>query len=108
MISIENGSSVARNNRTGGGYLHEDVFSRRGIGHGHQGFRRFFILDTQSALDQFINRGWETSGQTDSTGKLGEKGCSAETAGTIAPGLRLYQLTENGLALQITIQGTKY
>ena len=75
---------------------------------GIKDFGGIFILDTQSAFDQFINRGWETSGQADATGKLREKGSSTETAGTIAPGLRLYQLTENGLALQITIQGTKY
>jgi hypothetical protein len=27
---------------------------------------------------------------------------------TVAPGIRLYKLTQNGLALQATIQGTKY
>ena len=26
----------------------------------------------------------------------------------VAPGIRLYQMTEKGLALQATIQGTKY
>ncbi len=28
--------------------------------------------------------------------------------GPVAPGIKLYQITENGLALQATIQGTKY
>jgi hypothetical protein len=32
----------------------------------------------------------------------------AATALSVAPGVELYQLTENGLALEATIQGTKY
>ena len=27
---------------------------------------------------------------------------------TVAPGIRLYKLTQNALAIQATIQGTKY
>lgn len=38
----------------------------------------------------------------------GGSGGAAAGAITVAPGVNLYQLTENGLALQATIQGTKY
>ena len=35
-------------------------------------------------------------------------GGAADSAVYVAPGVELYQLTANGLALQVTIQGTKY
>ena len=40
--------------------------------------------------------------------KGGGEGAAASGAVEIAPGLRVYQLTENGLALQVTVKGTKY
>jgi hypothetical protein len=59
-------------------------------------------------LKSFVNSGWEASAQADAAAKAGEKGGAAAGAITVAPGVSLYQLTENGLALQATIQGTKY
>ena len=38
---------------------------------------------------------------------MGNKG-GAAGAVTVAPCIDLYQITENGLALQATIRGTKY
>lgn len=35
-------------------------------------------------------------------------GAAASGAVAVAPGLRVYQLTENGLALQATVHGTKF
>ena len=46
--------------------------------------------------------------QADAAAKAGEKGGAADSAIDVGPGVELYQLTENGLALQATIQGTKY
>ena len=40
--------------------------------------------------------------------KAEDKGGAFSGAIDIAPGIKLYQITENGLALQATIQGTKY
>jgi len=59
-------------------------------------------------LDFFINQGWEASAQVDAAAKSGNKGDALAGAITVAPGVTLYQLTESGLALQATIQGTKY
>jgi lipid-binding SYLF domain-containing protein len=79
-----------------------------GIGVGIKDFRGIFIFDNKPAFERFLNRGWAASAQADAAVELGEIGGSRERAGTIAPGVSLYQLTENGLAAQITIQGTKY
>ena len=46
--------------------------------------------------------------QTDSAAKAGEKGTAYSGAVEVAPGVWVYQITKNGLALQLTLQGTKY
>ena len=46
--------------------------------------------------------------QDDVATKAGEKGGAADAAIDIAEGVELYQLTQTGLALQATIQGTRY
>ena len=37
-----------------------------------------------------------------------DEGDAGSMAIDVAPGVKLYQITEAGLALQVTIQGTKY
>ena len=37
-----------------------------------------------------------------------DEGDAAALAIDVSPGVKLFQLTESGLALQATIQGTKY
>ena len=46
--------------------------------------------------------------QTDSAAKAGEKGTAYSGAVEVAPDVWVYQITKNGLALQLTLQGTKY
>jgi hypothetical protein len=40
--------------------------------------------------------------------KAGEKGGSIQGAMSVSPGVWLFQLTEGGLALELTAKGTKY
>ena len=55
-----------------------------------------------------MNSGWELGGQTSAAAKAGGKGGSFQGAMAVAPGVWLYQLTEAGLALELTAKGTKY
>jgi hypothetical protein len=48
------------------------------------------------------------SAQTDAAAKAGEKGAAYSGAVEVAPDVWVYQITKNGLALQLTLQGTKY
>ena len=79
-----------------------------GLGIGIKKFKLVFVFDSPAAFDRFVSSGWEASAQADAAAKAGDKGGAAAGAVTVAPGVKLYQLTENGLALQATIQGTKY
>jgi lipid-binding SYLF domain-containing protein len=108
LISTARGWGVAHNNRTG-----EDTYMKMfsaggGVGMGIKDFRGIFIFANQNALDDFINFGWQAGGQADLAVKAEDKGVAAAMAIDVAPGIRLYQLTETGIAVQATLQGTKY
>lgn len=79
-----------------------------GFGLGVKDFRAVFVFDEVKSLRAFVDQGWDFSGQADAAAKSNEKGAAAATAGNIAEGVAVYQITKNGLALQATLQGTKY
>jgi lipid-binding SYLF domain-containing protein len=79
-----------------------------GLGLGVKDFRVVFVFETQKAVNDFINSGWDADAHAEATAKSGKKGGAYEGAVSVAPGVWVYQLTENGLALQATLQGTKY
>ena len=67
-----------------------------------------FVLDTEKALNGFVNSGWEFGGQATAAAKNGDKGASMGGAASVADGVWMYQLTDKGVALEITAKGTKY
>lgn len=79
-----------------------------GIGLGVKDFRGVFIFHDKDKLQKFIDQGWDFSGQADAAAKSDDKGAQLAVAGNVVDGVELYQLTKNGLALQATLQGTKY
>lgn len=102
------GSGVAHDNRTGRDIYMKMVSGGVGFGLGVKNFRGIFVFPTAKTLKQFTESGWAADAQADAATKSGTKGGAVAGAITVAPGVDLYQLTEMGLALQATIQGTKY
>ncbi len=107
LFSAAGGSGVAMSKSGHATYM-KMVSGGVGFGMGVKDFRGIFVFATDDTLKQFINSGWEASAQADAAAKAGDKGGALAGAITVAPGVTLYQLTKNGLALQATIQGTKY
>jgi len=66
------------------------------------------VFENDKAFSQFLDSGWSGSAQTDASAKAGEKGAAYSGAVEVSPGVWVYQITKNGLALQLTLQGTKY
>jgi lipid-binding SYLF domain-containing protein len=79
-----------------------------GLGLGVKDFRAIFIFTDKDKLRTFIDKGWDFSGQADAAAKSDKKGGALAGAETVIPGVEIYQITKNGLALQATLQGTKY
>ena len=71
-----------------------------------------FVFHGRDAFDQFVDKGWNFTGQadaaatTDSESK--EQAGSTEAAVGLNEEVTVYQMTKKGLALQVTLQGTKY
>jgi lipid-binding SYLF domain-containing protein len=79
-----------------------------GLGMGVKKFSSIFVFETKGALEKFINSGWEFGGQTTAAAKTGSGGGSYQGAASVSEGVWLYQLTDKGLALELTGKGTKY
>jgi lipid-binding SYLF domain-containing protein len=79
-----------------------------GLGLGVKDFRAVFIFRSKDKLQAFIDKGWDFSGQVDAAAKSDQKGGAVAAAETVIPDVEVYQFTKNGIALQATLQGTKY
>ena len=79
-----------------------------GLGLGIKSFQNIFVFETESAMNDFINSGWTFGGQVTAAAKYEKNGEAYQDATVVAPGVLMYQLTDSGLAAEITGKGTKY
>ena len=79
-----------------------------GLGMGVKKFSTIFIFETRAALQKFVNSGWEFGGQSTAAAKTGDGGGSYQGAASVSEGVWMYQMTDKGLALELTGKGTKY
>lgn len=108
VFSAEGGIGVAHNNQTGDNIYMNMASGGVGFGFGIKDFRAVFLFENKRVFDDFVNYGWEANVQADAAIKHKDEGKAIGAAITVAPGVRLYKMTKSGLALQATIQGTKY
>jgi lipid-binding SYLF domain-containing protein len=108
VLSAGNGYGIIEDNETGAVHHMKMATGGLGLGLGVKDFRGVFVFTSREALDRFVESGWDASAQADAAAKSEEKGDAWAGAVDIADGIKLYQITKNGLALQATIQGTKY
>ncbi len=108
LLSTANGYGLAHDNRSGKEFYMKMLSGGLGLGMGIKEFRGIFIFDSDNAFEEFVEHGWTAGGQAEAAARLDDQGQVVALAVEIAPGIRLYQLTKNGLAAQITVQGTRY
>lgn len=108
FLTAAYGYGVAHDNKAGGDTYMQMASGGIGLGLGAKDFRVVFIFSDKDAYNNFIYQGLDLSGQADAAAKAGAKGGAISGAEDISPGVRVYQMTETGLALQLTLQGTKY
>jgi lipid-binding SYLF domain-containing protein len=108
LVSTANGGGILHNNLTGK-EVYMNMFSAGGgIGMGVKDFIVVFVFHTENAMVKFQTSGWDFSGQADANAQTSTQGAGAGAAGTAVPGTSIYQITKTGLALQATLQGTKF
>lgn len=103
-----NGKGVAVNNKTKQETYMKMIELQAGLGVGVEKFRVVFLFDNQRAFDSFVNSGWEFGGQSTVAAKSGDNGGGMAGAVAVADGVWMYQLTDTGLAVEISATGTKY
>lgn len=108
FFSAGGGNGVVYDNRTDAETFMNMGTAGVGLGLGVKDFRAVFMFHSDNALDNFIKHGWDFSGQADAAAKTTDKGGEGSVAATAINGVSIYQLTEAGLTLQATLQGTKY
>ena len=79
-----------------------------GLGIGIKSFQNIFVFQNVAAMNDFINSGWTFGGQVTAAAKYEKDGGAYQDATVVAPGVLMYQLTDSGLAAEITGKGTKY
>lgn len=103
------GRGVAVNNKSKNEIFMKMLELQAGLGFGVKKFKIVFVFDTDKAFNKFVDSGWEFGGQSDAAAKAGEgKGGSIAGAVSVSDGVWMYQLTDKGLALELTIKGSKY
>ena len=112
LVSAANGKGIAHDNESDQDFYMNMLSAGGGIGLGVKKFSAVFVFHSRDAFDQFVEKGWNFSGQadaaatTDSENK--EEAGSMEATVGLNEDVTVYQMTNKGLALQVTLQGTKY
>ena len=102
------GKGIAVDNQTKKETFMKMVELQAGLGMGAKKFSVVFVFDNDKALNSFVNSGWDFGGQATAAAKSGDKGGSSAGATSVADGVWMYQMTDKGLAVEITAKGTKY
>jgi lipid-binding SYLF domain-containing protein len=99
---------MAVNNKTKAATYMKMAELQAGLGIGVKKFQLVWVFETDQALNQFVNSGWELGAQATASAKAGDKGASYQGAVSVSPGVWLYQVSGDGLAAELTVKGTKY
>jgi lipid-binding SYLF domain-containing protein len=78
-----------------------------GLGAGVKDYRAVYIFRQRHIMERFVEQGLNIGANADAAAKASTQG-EAVGGELLLDGVKVYQLTESGLALQATIQGTKF
>jgi len=102
------GKGVAIETKSGKATYMKMMEIQAGLGVGVKKFRLVWVFENAADLDKLVNSGWELGASTSAAAKSGGKGAAFEGALSVTTGIWLYQLTDEGLAAELTAKGTKY
>ena len=79
-----------------------------GLGFGIKKFSVVFVFQNPDSLMRFVESGWEFGAQATAAAADDGGGGGIQGAVSVDAGVWMYQLTDKGLALELTAKGTKY
>lgn len=102
------GKGIAVDNASGKETFMKMVEVQAGLGMGIKKFNVIFVFEQADVLNDFVESGWQFGGQATAAAKSETEGEALAGAVSVSPGVWIYQLTDKGLALELTAKGTKY
>ena len=102
------GAGIAVNNKSKNETFMKMLELQAGLGFGVKKFRVVFVFDNEKAFASFVNSGWQFGGQSTAALKTENKGGAMAGAASVSDGVWMYQLTDKGVAVEITAKSTKY
>ena len=79
-----------------------------GYGFGVQQFRLVFVFETPQAFDQFVYSGWEFGANAMASAQTSTQQMGNQLGVSVSPGVLMYQLSEQGAIVGVSITGAKY
>ena len=79
-----------------------------GYGFGVQRFRLVFVFENPQAFDQFVYSGWEFGGNVMASAQTRTQNMGNQLGVSVSPGVLMYQLSDQGAIVGISITGAKY
>lgn len=105
---LDHGNGVVVNNRTKQRTYMKMFELQPGLGFGYTNFRLVFVFDTPEAMEDFVNSGWEFGGRASASASNPDEQVGGDLGVNVAPGITLYQLTQEGAMVGLSITGAKY
>jgi lipid-binding SYLF domain-containing protein len=102
------GKGIAVNNTTGRETFMKTGDVQLGLGLGVKKFYAIFVFESRKAFNDFINNGWQVGGQATAAATDSVAGGSLQGAVSVGKDMWMYQLTDKGLELSLTVRGIRY
>jgi len=108
LVATARGSGIAVNSKTKKETFMKMISAGGGLGVGVKDYRVIFAFENEQAMAKFLDSGWTGSAEADAAAKSKKSGGAYTGAARVDEGVWAYQITKKGLALDVTLQGTKY
>ena len=102
------GKGMAVNNSNNHEVFMDMITGTAGFGLGAKTYNVVFIFENEKAWHDFTTNGWQFGGQVTAAATDSVSGAAYQGAFSVSPGVWMYELTDKGLALEITLKGAKY
>lgn len=102
------GKGVAINNTTKHETFMKMMEFQPGMGVGAEKFRVVFVFESSAAFNTFVTSGWEAGANAMMAAKSKTDGGAFTGAVSVSEGVHMYQITEEGLIIGVSITGAKY
>ncbi|HTZ40622.1 MAG TPA: YSC84-related protein [Syntrophales bacterium] len=102
------GAGIAIDNATQRETFMKMIELRPGLGVGAEKFYLVLVFNNAAAFNDFLTSGWDIGADAMATAKVQTTGADEKGGVSLSDGVDLYQLSDQGVIIGISITGTKF